>query len=75
MTRLILSAASFVAVLLAAGCDRASPVSETKSMSGGQLSAETQRCARGGAEAANDPNCRAVRDENFDRFLGKETKR
>lgn len=75
MTRLILSTASTVAVLLAAGCDRAPPAAETKSMSGGQLSAETQRCARGGAEAANDPTCRAVRDENFDRFLGEDGKR
>ncbi|WP_148216820.1 putative entry exclusion protein TrbK-alt [Phenylobacterium zucineum] len=75
MTRLILSAASTIAVLLAAGCDRTPPAPETKSMSGTQLSAETQRCARGGAQAANDPTCRAVRDENFDRFLGEDGKR
>ncbi|WP_374576608.1 hypothetical protein [Phenylobacterium sp. J367] len=42
---------------------------------GAQLSVETQRCARGGAEAAKDPTCRAVRDENFDRFLGEDGKR
>ena len=75
MTRLILSAASTVAVLLAAGCDRTPPAPETKSMSGAQLSVETQRCACGGAEAAKDPTCRAVRDENFDRFLGEDGKR
>lgn len=76
MTRLIPFAAPFVAVLLVAGCDRSPPpVSETKSMSGAQLSVETQRCARGGPEAAKDPTCRAVRDENFDRFLGEDGKR
>ena len=55
MTRLIPFAAPFVAVLLVAGCDRSPPpASETKSMSGAQLSVETQRCARGGPEAAKD---------------------
>jgi conjugative transfer region protein TrbK len=71
MTRLFFAAA---AVLALSGCSERQAAADAKQMNGRQLSAETERCARGGEQAAADPSCRAVRDENFDRFMGKDRK-
>ncbi len=73
MTRLILSAASTVAVLLAAGCDRTSPAHEApKAMSGRELAQERDRCRDLGLKANDDTACKAVLQERRDRFLGKD---
>lgn len=74
MTRLILSAASTVAVLLAAGCDRSPPAANEapKAMSGPELAQERDRCRDLGLKANDDAACKAVLQERRDRFLGKD---
>jgi conjugative transfer region protein TrbK len=74
MTRLILSAASTVAVLLAAGCDRTSPAvhEAPKAMTGPELAQERDRCRDLGLKANDDAACKAALQERRDRFLGKD---
>jgi conjugative transfer region protein TrbK len=74
MTRLILSAASTVAVLLAAGCDRPSPAvhHDPKGMSGQELAQERDRCRDLGLKANDDAACKAALQERRDRFLGND---
>lgn len=74
MTRLIPFAAPFVAVLLAAGCDRSpAPANEApKAMSGPELAQERDRCRDLGLKANDDAACKAVLQERRDRFLGKD---
>jgi conjugative transfer region protein TrbK len=73
MTRLILSAASTL-VLLLAGCDRTSPaVNEApKAMTGPELAQERDRCRDLGLKANDDPACKAALQERRNRFLGKD---
>jgi conjugative transfer region protein TrbK len=75
MIRLKLTASAAVTMLVLSGCGQKPRPTDPPAMSGAELSNETQRCAHGGADAAKDPGCRAVRDENFDRFIGKDPKK
>jgi conjugative transfer region protein TrbK len=74
MSRLILSFASTVVVLLAAGCDRSPPAAKEapKAMSGAELVQERDRCRDLGLRANDDRACKAVLQERRDRFLGKD---
>lgn len=74
MTRLIPFAAAFVAVLLAAGCDRSPRAANVapKTMSGPELAQERDRCRDLGLMANDDAACKAVLQERRDRFLGKD---
>lgn len=71
MTRLILSAASTVAVLLVAGCDRTPPAQAPKEMTAPQLKTELERCKELGLKAYEDAGCKHAQQESNDRFLGK----
>lgn len=71
MTRLILSAASTVALLLAAGCDRTPAAQAPKEMSTPQLKTELERCKELGLQAYDDAGCKEAQQESNDRFLGK----
>lgn len=70
-----------LAILMAAGFGLAvascSPKQVTRAdeLSGQALKDETQRCAHGGSDAARDPKCKAVREQNFDQFMGGSQKR
>jgi conjugative transfer region protein TrbK len=71
MTRLTPFAASFVAVLLAAGCDRTPAAQAPKEMSAPQLKTELERCKELGLKAYDDAGCKQAQQESNDRFLGK----
>jgi hypothetical protein len=71
MTRLILSVASTVAVLLAAGCDGTPAAQASKDMSAPQLETELERCKELGLKAYDDAGCKQAQQESNDRFLGK----
>ncbi len=39
------------------------------------VSSTVEKCAKGGDAAAHDPACKRASDENFQRFMGKESSR
>lgn len=71
MTRLILAAASTVALSLAAGCDRDPSAQAPKEMSAPQLKTALERCKELGLKAYDDAGCKQAQQESNDRFLGK----
>lgn len=63
----LLVAAALIAL---SGCGKP-PSRDPRTMTGIELRDEIARCARGGVEAAESPECKKVEDESFSRFLGK----
>ena len=64
---------TFVAVAAAltiAGCSK--PAARADASRPERLVDATARCGHGGMDAANDPVCRKVRDENFAKFMHKD---
>lgn len=74
MTRRAASAMFLVLALAVLGC-RKPPEEQGRFSSRADVPADVQRCAHRGASAVEDSYCRKVRDETFDRFIGKERAR
>lgn len=58
-----------------AGCSPKGQHEAASAQPAGGVSATVAQCAKGGEAAAHDPACKQASDENFRRFMGKDSSR